>query len=65
MNQALYILLGLVAGIFGGMFGIGGGDNTYSCLGIPIWTNSTSGAGHNLSHYDTAYRAFSSTALLL
>ncbi len=25
MNQILYILLGLVAGIFGGMFGIGGG----------------------------------------
>lgn len=25
MNQALYILLGLVAGIFSGMFGIGGG----------------------------------------
>jgi hypothetical protein len=25
MNQLLYILLGLVAGIFGGMFGIGGG----------------------------------------
>jgi len=25
MSQALYILLGLVAGIFGGMFGIGGG----------------------------------------
>jgi hypothetical protein len=25
MNQALYILLGLVAGIFSGIFGIGGG----------------------------------------
>lgn len=25
MNQLLYIILGLVAGIFGGMFGIGGG----------------------------------------
>jgi uncharacterized membrane protein YfcA len=25
MNQFLYIILGLVAGIFGGMFGIGGG----------------------------------------
>jgi len=25
MNQALYIILGLVAGIFSGMFGIGGG----------------------------------------
>ena len=25
MNQSLYIILGLVAGIFGGMFGIGGG----------------------------------------
>lgn len=25
MNQLLYILLGVVAGIFGGMFGIGGG----------------------------------------
>jgi len=25
MSQVLYILLGLVAGIFGGMFGIGGG----------------------------------------
>ena len=25
MNQALYIILGIVAGIFGGMFGIGGG----------------------------------------
>ena len=25
MNQILYIILGLVAGIFGGMFGIGGG----------------------------------------
>lgn len=25
MNQLLYIVLGLVAGIFGGMFGIGGG----------------------------------------
>ena len=25
MNQAMYIILGLVAGIFGGMFGIGGG----------------------------------------
>lgn len=25
MNQILYIVLGLVAGIFGGMFGIGGG----------------------------------------
>ncbi|MEK6727140.1 MAG: sulfite exporter TauE/SafE family protein [Candidatus Omnitrophota bacterium] len=25
MNYALYIILGLVAGIFGGMFGIGGG----------------------------------------
>ena len=25
MNQLLYIALGLVAGIFGGMFGIGGG----------------------------------------
>jgi uncharacterized membrane protein YfcA len=26
MNQLLYIALGLVAGIFGGMFGIGGGS---------------------------------------
>lgn len=26
MNNLLYILLGLVAGIFGGMFGIGGGS---------------------------------------
>lgn len=25
MNQLLYVILGLVAGIFGGMFGIGGG----------------------------------------
>ncbi len=25
MNQLLYMLLGIVAGIFGGMFGIGGG----------------------------------------
>ena len=25
MDYALYIILGLVAGIFGGMFGIGGG----------------------------------------
>lgn len=25
MNQLLYIILGLIAGIFGGMFGIGGG----------------------------------------
>lgn len=25
MTQALYIILGLVAGVFGGMFGIGGG----------------------------------------
>lgn len=25
MQQALYIILGLVAGVFGGMFGIGGG----------------------------------------
>lgn len=25
MNQILYVILGLVAGIFGGMFGIGGG----------------------------------------
>lgn len=25
MNQSLYIILGIVAGIFGGMFGIGGG----------------------------------------
>ena len=25
MNQFLYIILGIVAGIFGGMFGIGGG----------------------------------------
>lgn len=25
MSQALYIILGIVAGIFGGMFGIGGG----------------------------------------
>lgn len=25
MNQVLYIVVGLVAGIFGGMFGIGGG----------------------------------------
>lgn len=25
MNQVLYIILGVVAGIFGGMFGIGGG----------------------------------------
>lgn len=25
MNQVLYIALGLVAGVFGGMFGIGGG----------------------------------------
>jgi uncharacterized membrane protein YfcA len=25
MNQLLYVILGIVAGIFGGMFGIGGG----------------------------------------
>jgi uncharacterized membrane protein YfcA len=25
MNQAVYIVLGLIAGVFGGMFGIGGG----------------------------------------
>lgn len=25
MNQILYVVLGLVAGVFGGMFGIGGG----------------------------------------
>jgi uncharacterized membrane protein YfcA len=25
MNQLLYVILGLVAGIFGGMFGLGGG----------------------------------------
>ena len=25
MNQLLYVILGLVAGVFGGMFGIGGG----------------------------------------
>ena len=25
MNQLLYIILGIVAGVFGGMFGIGGG----------------------------------------
>ncbi len=25
MNQLLYVLLGLVAGVFGGMFGLGGG----------------------------------------
>lgn len=64
MNQFLYIGLGLAAGVFSGMFGVGGGDNFNPCFGIFDRAQSASGARHNFGGDGSSHRAFGCAEVL-
>ena len=63
MTQVLYVVLGVVAGICGGMFGIGGGAILIPAC-IYIWPYSTSGTGYDSGYFGSTNRLACSNALL-